>query len=157
MDERQSMTTRWNRFRPTKTLTFWSCAAVAVGTMAIGFGAGGWVTGGTSAERVETASSDARSALVASACVQRFSTSPNFAGDLAALKETSSWQQSKEVAKGGWATLAGMDEPLDDAARLCATELVAMEAPPVAEAKPVAEAQPVTEPTPATTTAASGG
>ena len=136
MSERQSMTTRWNQFRPTKTMTFWSCAAVAMGTMAIGFGAGGWVTGGTSAERAETAATEARSTLVANACVQRFTASESFASDLAALKEASYWNQSEVVAKGGWATVAGMKEPLDSAARICASELAAMEVPPVAEAKP---------------------
>ena len=53
----------------------------------------------------------------------------------AALKAASSWKQGDMVADGGWATLAGMKEPLDDAARLCANKLVAMDVP-VADAKP---------------------
>ena len=42
---------RWSDARPTKTVTFWCCVASAVLTMIIGFGWGGWVTGGTAGRR----------------------------------------------------------------------------------------------------------
>lgn len=135
MSDRKSLGDRWMEVQPSKTMAFWSCAAVAVATMAIGFGAGGWVTGGTAAEMVQDASEKARTELVASACVERFTSSTSFATELASLKEESSWKQGDLVADGGWATLAGMKEPLDDAARLCANKLVAMDAP-VADTKP---------------------
>ena len=135
MSERKSPMDSWMAFQPTKTMTFWSCAAVAVATMAIGFGAGGWVTGGTAAEMAQNAADKARAELVASACVQKFKAHDSFAADLASLKAASSWKQGDLVAEGGWATLAGMQEPLDDAARLCANQLVAMDAP-VADVKP---------------------
>jgi hypothetical protein len=139
MSDRKSLADSWMEFQPTKTMTFWSCAAVAVATMAIGFGAGGWVTGGTAEEMAQNASEKARAELVASACVEKYAAHDTFATDLAALKEASSWKQGDIVAEGGWATLAGMKEPLDDAARLCANKLVAMDAP-VADAKPVVAA-----------------
>jgi hypothetical protein len=139
MSDRKSLADSWMEFQPTKTMTFWSCAAVAVATMAIGFGAGGWVTGGTAGEMAQNASEKARAELVASACVEKYAAHDTFATDLAALKEASSWKQGDIVAEGGWATLAGMKEPLDDAARLCANKLVAMDAP-VADAKPVVAA-----------------
>lgn len=135
MSDRKSLADGWMEFQPSKTMTFWSCAAVAVATMAIGFGAGGWVTGGTAAEMTQDSAEQARAELVASACVQKFTAHDSFAADLASLKAASSWKQGDLVADGGWATLAGMKEPLDDAARLCANKLVAMDAP-VADAKP---------------------
>ena len=135
MSDRKSLADQWMDFQPTKTMTFWSCAAVAVATMAIGFGAGGWVTGGTAAEMAQDASDKARAELVASACVEKYAAHDGFAADLAALKAASSWKQGDMVADGGWATLAGMKEPLDNAARLCANRLVAMDAP-VADAAP---------------------
>lgn len=142
MDNDKSMSDRWTDYRPTKTMTFWSCVAAAGATMAIGFGAGGWVTGGTATEMARNAADGARTELVANACVQKFTTSDSFATDLSVLKEASSWKQGDVVASGGWATLAGMEEPHDAAARLCANKLVAMEAP-VASVEPVEAEAPV--------------
>jgi hypothetical protein len=129
MSNDQSAGDRWMQFRPTKTMTFWSCVATSVATMAIGFGAAGWVTGGTAGAMAKTAAQEARAGLVADACVAKYAAHAGFATDLAALKQASSWKQGDIVADGGWVTLAGMTEPLDDAARLCANKLVAMEAP----------------------------
>jgi flavodoxin len=87
------------------------------------------VTGGTAEKMAQTAAEEAQARLVADACVAKYAAHDGFAADLAALKAASSWKQGDIVADGGWATLAGMKEPLDDAARLCANKLVAMEAP----------------------------
>ena len=38
MSNNQSLGDRWMEFRPTKTMTFWSCVAASAATMAIGFG-----------------------------------------------------------------------------------------------------------------------
>jgi hypothetical protein len=129
MSDRQPVSDRWLQFRPTKTMTFWACVATSAATMAIGFGAAGWVTGGTAEKMVQNAAEGAQARLVADACVAKYAAHDSFAADLAALKKASSWKQGDIVADGGWATLAGMKEPLDDAARLCANKLVAMEAP----------------------------
>jgi hypothetical protein len=129
MSDNQSTGDRWMAFRPTKTMTFWSCVAASVATMAIGFGAAGWVTAGTAGKMAQDAADGARAKLVADACVAKYAAHDSFAADLAALKGESSWKQGDIVADGGWATLAGMKEPLNDAARLCANKLVAMEAP----------------------------
>ena len=139
MSDRKSFSDRWMDFMPSKTMTFWSWVAVAIATMAVGFGAGGWVTGGTAVEMVQNASDNARAELVANACVQRYASHDTFGTDLAKLKEASSWKQGDMVADGGWATLAGMKEPLDSAARICANKLVAMDAP-LADAKPAVAA-----------------
>jgi hypothetical protein len=106
--------------------------------MAIGFGAGGWVTGGTATAMAKDAVDKARAELVASACVQKYTAHETFAKDLASLKEASSWKQGDIIAEGGWATLAGMKEPLDAAARLCANKLVAMDVPAAGAAPAVA-------------------
>jgi hypothetical protein len=135
MNDGKSISNGWAEFRPTKTMTLWSCVATAGATMWIGFGAGGWVTGGTAAEMAADAADSARTELVANACVQKFTSSDSFAAELAALKEASSWKQGDLVADAGWATVAGMKEPHDGAARLCANKLVALEAP-IASAAP---------------------
>lgn len=122
-------------FKPSKTLWFWSCAGCAVLTMIVGFSAGGWVTGGTAKEIAADAADKARAQLVAGACFDNFVKGTDFAKTLAKLKDTSSWQRSDMLEDGGWVTLAGMKEPLDDAAEICASKLVAMEVP-VASAAP---------------------
>ncbi len=134
MSDQQSVGDRWMQLRPTKTMAFWACVATSAVTMAIGFGAAGWVTGGTADKMAQTAAEEAQARLVADACVAKYAAHDGFATDLAALKKVSSWKQGDIVAEGGWATLAGMKEPLDDAARLCANKLVAMEAPVAAAA-----------------------
>ena len=116
-------------FKPSKTLWFWSCVACIVLTMIVWFTFGGWVTGGTAKEMAQTAADDARAKLVASVCVEKFTTSSDFAVKLAKLKETNTWARSDMLEKGGWVTLAGMTEPLDDAAELCSDKLAAMEVP----------------------------
>jgi flavodoxin len=116
-------------FKPSKTLWIWSCIGTAALTMIVGFTLGGWVTGGTAEEMAETAAEEARAELVAAACVERFVKGPEFAKNLTILKEASSWERSDVIEEGGWATLAGMNEPLDDAAEICADKVAAMTAP----------------------------
>ncbi|MGE0802086.1 MAG: type II toxin-antitoxin system Phd/YefM family antitoxin, partial [Lautropia sp.] len=135
MSEGRSLGDRWLAFQPTKTMAFWCCIVVAIATMFIGFGLGGWMTGGTVKKMVSQAVDEARAELVANACVARYAAHDTFAKDLASLKAASSWKQGGIVAEGGWATLEGMKEPLDDAARLCANKLVAMDAPVAATTK----------------------
>jgi hypothetical protein len=65
MSENQTLSQRWENYRPSKTLWFWSAAGVAVATMIIGFTAGGWTTGGNAAIMAERAAQDARAELVA--------------------------------------------------------------------------------------------
>jgi hypothetical protein len=47
MADNQTMSQRWENYRPSKTLWFWSVAVAAVLTMIVGFTAGGWTTGGS--------------------------------------------------------------------------------------------------------------
>lgn len=146
MAQEKTFKQRFGAFKPSKTLWFWSCVGCAVLTMIVGFTFGGWVTGSTATEMAATAADEARAKLVASVCVEKFTTSTGFAVDLAKLKETNSWARSDMLEDGGWVTLAGMEEPLDDAAELCSDKLAAMEVP-VADASTTdaAATQPVTQ------------
>ncbi|WGF89626.1 hypothetical protein [Marinivivus vitaminiproducens] len=116
-------------YKPSKAVWFWSCVASVVATIAVGFSYGGWVTGGTARDMVDEASTGARAQLASDICVYRFSNSADFGPQLAALKEERSWSRDSFIEDGGWATLAGMTEPVADAAELCADELAAMDAP----------------------------
>jgi len=85
---KQSLSRRWDDYQPSKTVFFWGCAAAAVATMIIGFGWGGWVTGGTSRAMATTAAQEARGELVSAICVERFMAAPDSAARLVELKAT---------------------------------------------------------------------
>lgn len=131
MSQTESRSQRWERFRPSKTLWFWSLAGAVVATMILGFTAGGWTTGGTAAAMAEKASKDARAELAAIICVEKFVSAQGAEEKLVALKEASTWERDEFVQDGGWATLVGVEKPVPGAASLCAKELVAMEKLPV--------------------------
>ena len=116
-------------YQPTKTTLFWGVVGSAVLTMIVGFTWGGWVTGGTAAEMAEEAAEQSAASLAAAVCVDRFVNAPDAATQLAALKETSSWKREGFVEDGNWAMLAGLEEPVDGAADLCADRLADMELP----------------------------
>jgi hypothetical protein len=132
-DEKSSMSQRFENYRPTKTVLFWSCAGCIAATMIVGFAWGGWVTGGTAQEMVEEAAQTARAEVAAVVCVQKFMDAGDARLQLASLKEiTSSWKRENFIEEGGWATVAG--EEYDEAADLCAERLMEMEAPAAQEA-----------------------
>lgn len=135
MADQKNLAQRWEEFRPSKTLWLWSCVGFVIATMVVGFTVGGWVTGGTAREMAENAAEKARAHLVASVCVEKFVTGNQFADRLVALKAADSWDRDNLITDGGWVTLAGMEEPLGDAADLCAQQLADMEVP---EEAPVA-------------------
>lgn len=132
MADRKSLTERWEDFRPSKGLWLWSCAGSVAATMIVGFAFGGWVTGGTAQELAENAAERARAQLVAGVCVERFVNGNQFADRLAALKKADSWDRDNLIEDGGWLTVAGMEDPVGDAADLCAQQLAEMEVPEMA-------------------------
>ena len=115
---------RWEDYRASKTVVFWACAACIIATLVIGFTWGGWVTGSTAQRMAAQAATEARADLAADVCVSRFQTGSDSVANLAALKASDSWNQSEYIEKGGWATLAGIKEPIDGAAALCAQRLM---------------------------------
>ena len=133
MTDGKSMNQRFEDYRPSKTVLFWSCAGCVVATLIVGFTWGGWVTGGTAREMAEDAAEQASAQVAASVCVENFMAASNARPQLASLKETtSSWQRENFIEDGGWAVIA--DQEYDDAAGLCADKLVEMEAPAAQEA-----------------------
>ncbi|MGH6943258.1 MAG: hypothetical protein ACREH6_03430 [Geminicoccaceae bacterium] len=126
---------RLDEYRPSKTVWFWSCIACVILTIVVGFSWGGWVTGGTAQAMVDDAAEQARYALAANVCVDKFMTTGDASAQLASLKQIdSSYRQGEFVEKGGWATMPGNDEPEGEVADLCAEQLIDMDLPPVQEA-----------------------
>lgn len=120
---------RVKRYRPSKTLFFWSCVACAVATIFVGFKWGGWVTGGGAAEMAAQAADTARAELAAAICVSRFEKAPDATTQLAALAKTRDWERGSFIEKGGWVTVPGIKKPISGAADLCAKHLAAAKLP----------------------------
>jgi alpha/beta superfamily hydrolase len=101
----------------------WGAVAGAVAMTIVGFSWGGWVTGGTAGQMAKTQADAAVVAAIAPICVENFQQQPDAVANLAALKETSTYQQAGFIEKGGWATMAGAERPHSGTARACAEML----------------------------------
>ena len=132
----QTLSQRFQQYRASKTALFWSCAGSVIVATIVGFSWGGWTTGGSAREMAEDSAAQARQELAAVVCVDRFMAAPDANVQLAELQEiTSSYQQSKFVADGGWAIIVPASSPTDyttrtddrKAAGLCAAELAKRE------------------------------
>ncbi len=120
---------RWKSYQPSKGTIVWSFAGGAVATMVLGFAYFNWTTAGGAREMADNAAAEAQAQLASAICVERFITEANAPGLLTKLKAESSWSRDTFIEDGGWVTIAGIDDPIDDAADLCADALVEMEMP----------------------------
>jgi hypothetical protein len=119
-----SLGRRFEAYRPTKAIWFWSSAGCIVATIVVGFAWGGWVTGGTATRMASDAADGARAQLVAMSCVTRFGHGPDAAAQLAALKKADSYQRGDLIVKGGWVTMPGSADPVAGAADICVDKLI---------------------------------
>ena len=123
-EEKESRQQRWSKARPTKQTLIWFCLGSVVGALIIGFGFGGWVTGGTARDMAVESGEDAVVDRLAPICVYQFNQDPEKDQKLTELKELSSRQRSEYVTEQGWATMPGAEEPDSDVARECASQLI---------------------------------
>ena len=140
MSDKPGVGARWKAYRPSKTMYFWSCIASIAATMIVGFSWGGWQTAGSAAEHTQQAVEAGRAQLVADLCVSRFEHAADAAAQFAALKKTDSWSQSDFITNGGWVTLPGTTQPVEDAADICVRRLLAAKLPTTTTAKASATA-----------------
>jgi hypothetical protein len=102
----------------------WGAAAGAVALAIVGFGWGGWVTGGTAETLAKNGAATAVVAALTPICVEKFRQSADVSANFAEMKKaTYAWDQGKFVEKGGWATMPGSTEPNSAVARACAESL----------------------------------
>ncbi len=98
----------------------WGAALGAIALAVVGFGWGGWVTGGTATKNATTAASDAKVAALAPICAVRFRAQDDSAMKIAELAKASSWERGNVVEKSGFATMPGSKTSDSDVARACA-------------------------------------
>ena len=102
----------------------WGAAAGAIALAIVGFSWGGWVTGGTAETLAKNSAATAVVAALTPICVEKFQQAAGASANLAEMKKaTYSWDQSKFVEKGGWATMPGSTEPNSAVAAACAESL----------------------------------
>ncbi len=129
MEDRLSYRERWREYEPSRKMWLWSCAFCVAGTMAVGFGWGGWVTHGTAARMAADAGQSVRDQVATALCVTRFEAAPDAATALAQLKSTDFWRQDDAIVNGGWVTVPGLKQPVSDAADPCLQRLLKAKLP----------------------------
>ncbi len=134
----RSLRERWSDYRPTKTQTFWIAVGGIVATLIIGFGPGGWVTGGTAQELVSDAASSARHELATAVCVEEFMHAAGAGAQLEKLQKANFYERDELVAAGGWATMPDRNEPNTGVASMCASKLAEGNVPAAEGAQPSA-------------------
>lgn len=102
----------------------WGAAVGAIALAIVGFGWGGWVTGGAAEMLAKNSAAAAVVAALTPICVEKFRQAADASANLVEMKKaTYSWDQSKFVEKGGWATMPGSAEPNSAVATACAESL----------------------------------
>lgn len=124
MADNKSLGRRFETYRGSKTMIFWSCAGCVLATLILGFTWGGWMTGASARKAVTQASYDARADMAAAICVSRFDASPDHVANLAALKGTDTWRRDDYMAKGGWLKIDGLESDISGASSLCVQRLL---------------------------------
>jgi hypothetical protein len=95
-------------------------AGGAVALAIVGFGFGGWVTGGTAEEMANDRANSAVIAALAPICVAQFQQQSDSDSRLSELNDIRSYQRAAFIEEGGWATMPGSDAGSKDVARACA-------------------------------------
>lgn len=116
MAEKISLSKRWRTFQPSKIVLAWACIASAVLTIALGFSWGGWMMAESAEYEKTTAITETRMDLLASVCVDRFTTAENASVKLAELKKIGEWERRDVIRTGGWISVNNITSPLDGAA-----------------------------------------
>lgn len=98
----------------------------AVALAIVGFGWGGWVTGGTAETMAKKEAKSATVAALAPICASKFQADTGFETKLGELNDTRAYQRSAFIEKGGWATMPGMEKGDRDVAKACAEMIIEM-------------------------------
>ncbi|MBI2319244.1 MAG: hypothetical protein HYY28_00235 [Betaproteobacteria bacterium] len=120
---------RWEDYQTSKTQTFWIAVGGIVATLILGFGPGGWVTGGTAQKMIAEAAANSRHELAAVVCVEDFMGAADASSRLKKIKKARWYERDEMIASGGWATMPDRKEPNSVVASMCASRLETLEAP----------------------------
>jgi alpha/beta superfamily hydrolase len=102
----------------------WGAVGGAVALAIVGFGWGGWVTGGSAELIAKTRSGKAVIAALAPICASQFQKAPDAMAQQAVLVSKSPWEQTKLVEASDWAKMPGTTEVAEGVGRACADLIV---------------------------------
>lgn len=114
---------RWDRTKPTKTITFWLIIGAIIMTLILGFSRGGWVTESNAQHMAETAAQGAIVERLAPICVTQFNADPARAVKQEEMEGLSPVQRATYVKTQGWATMPGETNPDNRVATECARQI----------------------------------
>ena len=114
---------RWQQYQPTKEQTFWIAIGSVIAVLVIGFGLGGWVTGGTARKVADEAAAAAHNQLAAAVCAEHFMRASDARARLAKLEQLPFWERDDYVSAGGWGTMPGEKEASSAVTEMCAARL----------------------------------
>lgn len=118
---------RWNKAKPTKTMTFWIVLGAILVVLYLGFSRGGWVTDGTSQQRADTSVEEAVIARLVPICIAQFNADPGKDEKMIAFQElTNTSRRSTFVKEQGWATMPGEAEADNKVALECGNQIKQM-------------------------------
>jgi len=103
--------------------TLWGAAAGAAALAILGFGWGGWVTGGAAEQMAKERSQQAVVAALTPICLEQSKVDPDQEVRLAALKRASFYQRRDTLMDFGWATMPGSSDPDRAVAEACLMQL----------------------------------
>jgi hypothetical protein len=104
----------------------------ALGTMIIGFGWGGWVTGKTASTNSTMLVNAALVQAYGPVCIERFKRQPNVEAKWAELTKVETWRRDTYIKESGFATPPGAEAPNSAVADACAealSKVIAMQTP----------------------------
>lgn len=127
---------RWSEYRPTVKRVFGIALGSSALTLLVGFGLGGWVTGGTARQMAEQAAAASHDQLAAAVCAEQFLRAADAGQRLKKLQSLLWWERDDRIAADGWATMPGETAASAEVAEMCATSL-AKHADTAAKATPV--------------------
>ena len=107
----------------------WGAAIGAIALAIVGFGWGGWVTGGTSTKTAAAAASEAKIAALAPICADRFRAQGDATVKIGELSKVSTWDRGGFIERSGFAVMPGSKTVDSDVARACAESLATAATP----------------------------
>ena len=114
---------RWRNSTLSTNQAFWIGAGCVLGTLIIGFTAGGWVTAGEAKSLADRAAGEARSELAVAVCIDHFLHDKDAAEHLATLKKEVWHERAAFVKDGPWATMPDRKDASNVVAERCAEKL----------------------------------
>lgn len=91
----------------------------AVAVSIIGFGWGGWMTGGSANKMAKTMAVEEVTQAMVPVCLQLSAADPDRISKLATIREAKGYNRQKAIMAAGWATFPGSETPSRDLADAC--------------------------------------